>query len=213
MNAMSWQAESRACSSRGVVSRRFLSRPHFRRRFRAVAAFRFVRLIGLTAVATLAGCAALDPGNWQVVGPPASYVRPAPVIVAPAPAIVAPAPIIVTPAPAVISPAPVIVTPAPAITRPAPVIVTPAPTIVGPAPVIVTPAPVIVGPRPPVVIAPAQPRSSRDAAHFLRERCYLEKGGCYTSEYREGYEFNPHTGGWDWVGQRDYHWKGSRGNR
>ncbi|MCI3207545.1 MULTISPECIES: hypothetical protein [Pandoraea] len=148
----------------------------------------------------------MDPGNWQVVGPPASYVRPAPTIVAPAP-------VIVTPAPAVISPAPVIVTPAPTIVPPAPVVVTPAPTIIGPAPVIVTPAPVIVGPRPPVVVAPAQPRSSRDAAHFLRERCYLEKGGCYTSEYREGYEFNPYTGGWDWVGQRDYRWKGSRGNR
>ncbi|WP_150720952.1 hypothetical protein [Pandoraea capi] len=120
----------------------------------------------------------MDPGNWQVVGPPASYVRPAPTIVAPAP-----------------------------------VIVTPAPAVISPAPVIVTPAPAIVGPRPPVVIAPVQPHSSRDAAHFLRERCYLEKGGCYTSEYREGYEFNPYTGGWDWVGQRDYRWKGSRGNR
>ncbi|WP_150667498.1 hypothetical protein [Pandoraea anhela] len=144
-----------------------------------------LRFAGLSALTALAGCAAMDPGNWQVFGPPASYVRPAPAIVAPAPMIVAPAPIIVTPAP----------------------------PLVGPAPVVVAPAPVIVGPRPPVVVAPAQPRSSRDAGHFLRERCYLEKGGCYTSEYREGYEFNPYTGGWDWVGQRDYHWKGSSGNR
>jgi len=120
-------------------------------------------LAGLTAAAILTGCAAMDPGNWQVFGPPSSYVRPAPVIVGPAPAIVQPAPVIVQPAP--------------------------------------------------MVIVPAQPRSSRDAAHFLRERCYLEKGGCYTSEYREGYEFDPSTGTWGWVGQRDYRWKGSRGNR
>lgn len=150
-----------------------------------------LHLAGLTAAAILTGCAAVDPGNWQVFGPPSSYVRPAPVIVGPAPTIVHPAPVIVTPAPAVVHPAPVIVTPAPAIVRPAPVIVQPAP----------------------VVIVPAQPRSSRDAAHFLRERCYLEKGGCYTSEYREGYEFDPSTGTWGWVGQRDYRWKGSRGNR
>ncbi|WP_372438611.1 hypothetical protein [Pandoraea sputorum] len=122
-----------------------------------------LHLAGLTAAAILTGCAAMDPGNWQVFGPPSSYVRPAPVIVGPAPAIVQPAPVIVQPAP--------------------------------------------------VVIVPAQPRSSRDAAHFLRERCYLEKGGCYTSEYREGYEFDPSTGTWGWVGQRDYRWKGSRGNR
>lgn len=134
-------------------------------------------LAGLTAAAILTGCAAMDPGNWQVFGPPSSYVRPAPVIVGPAPAIVQPAPVIVGPAPAIVQPAPVIVQPAP------------------------------------VVIVPAQPRSSRDAAHFLRERCYLEKGGCYTSEYREGYEFDPSTGTWGWVGQRDYRWKGSRGNR
>ncbi len=150
-----------------------------------------LRLAGLTAAAILTGCAAADPGNWQVFGPPSSYVRPAPVIVGPAPAIVQPAPVIVAPAPALVQPAPVLVTPAPAIVRPAPVIVQPAP----------------------VVIVPAQPRSSRDAAHFLRERCYLEKGGCYTSEYREGYEFDPYTGTWGWVGQRDYRWKGSRGNR
>ncbi|MCE4060940.1 hypothetical protein LXM60_12065 [Pandoraea sputorum] len=134
-------------------------------------------LAGLTAAAILTGCAAMDPGHWQVFGPPSSYVRPAPVIVGPAPAIVQPAPVIVGPAPAIVQPAPVIVQPAP------------------------------------VVIVPAQPRSSRDAAHFLRERCYLEKGGCYTSEYREGYEFDPYTGTWGWVGQRDYRWKGSRGNR
>lgn len=150
-----------------------------------------LHLAGLTAAAILTGCAAMDPGNWQVFGPPSSYVRPAPVIVDPAPAIVRPAPVIVSPAPAIVQPAPVIVGPAPAIVQPAPVIVQPAP----------------------VVIVPAQPRSSRDAAHFLRERCYLEKGGCYTSEYREGYEFDPSTGTWGWVGQRDYRWKGSRGNR
>jgi len=150
-----------------------------------------MRLAGLTAAAILTGCAAADPGNWQVFGPPSSYVRPAPVIVGPAPAIVRPAPVIVTPPPALVQPAPVIVTPAPALVRPAPVIVQPAP----------------------VVIVPAQPRSSRDAAHFLRERCYLEKGGCYTSEYRAGYEFDPSTGTWSWVGQRDYRWKGSQGNR
>ncbi|VVE60325.1 hypothetical protein PAN31117_00204 [Pandoraea anapnoica] len=148
-------------------------------------------LAGFTAAAILTGCAAMDPGNWQVFGPPSSYVRPAPVIVGPALAIVQPAPVIVTPAPAVVHPAPVIVAPAPAIVRPAPVIVQPAP----------------------IVIVPAQPRSSRDAAHFLRERCYLEKGGCYTTEYREGYEFDPSTGTWGWIGQRDYRWKGSRGNR
>ncbi|MGR9577196.1 hypothetical protein [Pandoraea sputorum] len=164
-----------------------------------------LHLAGLTAAAILTGCAAMDPGNWQVFGPPSSYVRPAPVIVDPAPAIVRPAPVIVGPAPAIVRPAPVIVSPAPAIVQPAPVIVGPAPAIVQPAPVIVQPAP--------VVIVPAQPRSSRDAAHFLRERCYLEKGGCYTSEYREGYEFDPSTGTWGWVGQRDYRWKGSRGNR
>ncbi|WP_322881285.1 hypothetical protein [Pandoraea sputorum] len=150
-----------------------------------------LHLAGLTAAAILTGCAAMDPGKWQVFGPPSSYVRPAPVIVGPAPAIVRPAPVIVSPAPAIVQPAPVIVGPAPAIVQPAPVIVQPAP----------------------VVIVPAQPRSSRDAAHFLRERCYLEKGGCYTSEYREGYEFDPSTGTWGWVGQRDYRWKGSRGNR
>ncbi|VVE75029.1 hypothetical protein [Pandoraea sputorum] len=150
-----------------------------------------LHLAGLTTAAILTGCAAMDPGNWQVFGPPSSYVRPAPVIVGPAPAIVQPAPVIIGPAPTIV--------------RPAPVIIGPAPTIVQPAPVIVQPAP--------VVIVPAQPRSSRDAAHFLRERCYLEKGGCYTSEYREGYEFDPSTGTWGWVGQRDYRWKGSRGNR
>ncbi|APD12246.1 hypothetical protein [Pandoraea sputorum] len=150
-----------------------------------------LHLAGLTAAAILTGCAAMDPGNWQVFGPPSSYVRPAPLIVDPAPAIVRPAPVIVSPAPAIVQPAPVIVGPAPAIVQPAPVIVQPAP----------------------VAIVPAQPRSSRDAAHFLRERCYLEKGGCYTSEYREGYEFDPSTGTWGWVGQRDYRWKGSRGNR
>ncbi|VVE64358.1 hypothetical protein PCA31118_01578 [Pandoraea captiosa] len=139
------------------------------------------------SVALLAGCAAMDPGNWQVVGPPSSYVRPAPTVVVPAP-------VIVQPGPATLAPAPVVITPAPAI---------------------VTPAPVIVGPRPPppVIVAPVQPRTSRDAAHFLRERCYLEKGGCYTSESRQGYEFNPYTGTWDWVNQTDYHWKGRRGHR
>ncbi|ANJ87043.1 hypothetical protein [Pandoraea oxalativorans] len=136
-----------------------------------------LHLAGLTAAAILTGCTAMDPGNWQVFGPPSSYVRPAPVIVGPAPAIVQPAPVIVTPAPAIVRPAPVIVQPAP------------------------------------VVVVPAQPRSSRDAAHFLRERCYLEKGGCYTSEYREGYEFDPSTGTWGWVGQRDYRWRGDHGNR
>ncbi|WP_246179438.1 hypothetical protein [Pandoraea aquatica] len=163
-------------------------------------------LVGLAIATSMTGCAAMAPGNWQVFGPPPSYVRPAPVIVGPAPAIVQPAPVVVTPAP-------VIVAPPPAVIQPAPVLVTPAPALVRPAPVIVQPAPVIVGPRQPVVIVPAQPRSSRDAAHFLRERCYLEKGGCYTSEYREGYEFDPSTGTWGWVGRRDYRWKGSRGNR
>ncbi|AKM30894.3 hypothetical protein AB870_13430 [Pandoraea faecigallinarum] len=124
----------------------------------------------------------MDPGNWQVFGPPSSYVRPAPMIVVPAPA-------------------------------PAPVIVPPAPAIVAPAPVIVTPSPVIVGPRPPVVVAPSRPGSARDAAHFLRERCYLEKGGCYTAESHQGYEFDPYTGTWDWVSQTDYRWKGRRGHR
>lgn len=120
----------------------------------------------------------MDPGNWQVFGPPDSYVRPAPVIVSPAPMIVMPAPIIVTPAPTLIAP------------------------------------PVLIGPAQPYVVVPQRrPRTSRDTAHFLSEKCYLQKGGCYTSEYREGYEFNPYTGGWDWVGQRDYRWKGSRGNR
>ncbi|VVD85148.1 hypothetical protein PEP31012_01310 [Pandoraea eparura] len=163
MNAMSTQAASRACPTRGVAPPR-----------------RLALIFALPLALVVSGCAALDPGNWQVVGPPASYVRPAPAVV-----------------------------------TPAPVIVTPAPTVIAP-------APVIIAPRPPVVIAPAQPyivvpqprpRASRDAAHFLSEKCYLEKGGCYTSEYREGYEFNPYTGTWEWVGQRDYRWKGSRGNR
>ncbi len=129
----------------------------------------------------------MDPGNWQVVGPPESYVRPAPVIVAPAPTVVTPAPIIITPAPTLITPAPAIIAPRP---------------------------PVLIGPAQPYVVVPQpRPRTSRDTAHFLREKCYLEKGGCYTTEYQQGYEFNPYTGGWDWVGQRDYRWKGSRGNR
>ncbi|MDM8355347.1 hypothetical protein [Pandoraea communis] len=98
----------------------------------------------------------------------------------------------------------------------------PAPVIVAPAPVIVTPAPVIIAPQPPAYIGPAQPyivvpqprpRASRDTAHFLRERCYLEKGGCYTTEYQQRYEYDPYSGTWGWVGQRDYRWKGSRGNR
>ncbi|MDR3396079.1 MAG: hypothetical protein P4M06_00795 [Pandoraea sp.] len=161
MNAMSTQAASRACPTRGVALHR-----------------RFALLLVLPLAFVVSGCAVMDPGNWQVFGPPDSYVRPAPVIVSPAPMIVMPAPIIVTPAPTLIAP------------------------------------PVLIGPAQPYVVVPQRrPRTSRDTAHFLSEKCYLQKGGCYTSEYREGYEFNPYTGGWDWVGQRDYRWKGSRGNR
>ena len=164
MSVMLAQAAPRAGVPRCAVGVRYLS-----------------RLIVLPVVAALTGCAAMDPGNWQVFGPPSSYVRPAPVIVAPAPTLVQPAPVIVAPA-------------------------------------VVTPAPVIIAPRPhivpaPVIISPAQPRTSRDAAHFLRERCYLQQGGCYTAESRQGYEYNPYTGRWDWVNQTDYHWKQRRQQR
>ncbi|WP_191623330.1 hypothetical protein [Pandoraea fibrosis] len=162
MNAMSTQDASSACHNRGVAS------------------FRRVALILLVPVAAaISGCAVMDPGNWQVVGPPQSYVRPAPAIVAPAPAIVTPAPVIVTPAP-----------------------------------MIVAPPPVIIGPAQPYIVVPQpRPRTTRDTAHFLRERCYLEKGGCYTTEYQQRYEYDPYSGTWGWIGQRDYRWKGSRGNR
>ncbi|VVD86877.1 hypothetical protein [Pandoraea soli] len=170
MNAMSTQAASRACPNRGVALHR-----------------RIALILSLPLALMVSGCAALDPGNWQIVGPPESYIRPAPILVAPAPMIVAPAPVIVTPAPTIIAPAPVIIAPRP--------------------PVVIAPA------QPYIVVPQARPRTSRDAAHFLSEKCYLQKGGCYTSEYREGYEFNPYTGTWEWVGQRDYRWKGSRGNR
>ncbi|WP_374619055.1 hypothetical protein [Pandoraea sp.] len=163
MNAMSTQAASRACNLRGVAPHR-----------------RIALILCLPLAWVASGCVALDPGNWQVVGPPESYVRPAP-------AIVAPAPVIVTPAPTFIAPAPVIIAPRP---------------------------PIVIGPAQPYIVVPQpQPRTSRDAAHFLRERCYLEKGGCYTTEYQQRYEYDPYTGTWGWVGQRDYRWKGSRGNR
>ena len=176
MNVKSSQDAFCACFSYGVRRRRSL------RRFSRASLRQVALLVSLIFAATLTGCAALDPGNWQVVGPPSSDVRPAPVVVTPAP-------VIVGPAPAVVQPAAVIVPPSSAVVRP---------------------APVIVGPAPAVVIAPAQPRSSRDAAHFLRERCYLRKGGCYTAESQQRYEFDPYTGTWDWVQQRDYRWKDRR---
>ncbi len=109
-------------------------------------------------------------------------------------------------------PGPSVLTPAP-ILAPGPAVITPAP-VLRPAPV---PAPALILSRPPTVIAPAQPyvvvpapavRTTRDTAHFIRERCYREKGGCYTTEHRNGYQFNGATGAWDWVDQRDFRWKG-----
>ncbi|AJE98575.1 hypothetical protein SG18_10970 [Pandoraea apista] len=161
MNAMSMQDASRACHNRGVAS------------FTSFASIRRVALVLLVPVTgVISGCAVMDPGNWQVFGPPPSYVHAAPVFVAPAPAIVMPAPVIVTPAPMILAPA-----------------------------------------QPYIVVPQPRPRTTRDTAHFLRERCYLEKGGCYTTEYQQRYEYDPYSGTWGWVGQRDYRWKGSRGNR
>lgn len=164
MSVMLAQADLHAGLSRSVVRARHLSR--------------LIVLLVFPVVAALTGCAAVDPGNWQVFGPPSSYGRPAPVIVTPAPTMIQPAPIIVAPA------------------------------VVAPAPVIVAPGPHIVSP--PVIISPPRPHTSRDTAHFLSERCYLQKGGCYTSESQQGYEYNPYTGQWDWVNQTDYHWKQRR---
>lgn len=204
MNALSLQGAPRACPPRGVtlVSSEPLCqvitgiRPvsnavsHLRVIVKASIGkcYRALRwLESLAALAALAGCAALDAGNWQVFGAPGAYVSPPP-------AVVAPTPLIVTPPPRIVTPAPTLITPPAAIIAPPPVVVAP-----------VTP--------PYVVVPPWLPRSSRDAAHFLRERCYRQKGGCYTTEHRGGYVFDPYTGAWDWVDQRHYRWKGHRKRR
>lgn len=200
MNALSLQDASRACPPRGVtlipsgplwhvtasICAISNTAPHGYAAMQADLGKRcrtrdrLAWLACLASLPVLAGCAALDAGNWQVFGPPGVYVGPPPAAVAPAPLIVTPPPRIVTPAPTIIAPPPVVVAPL----------------------------------SPPyVVVPPPLPRSSRDAAHFLRERCYRQKGGCYTTEHQGGYVFDPYTGAWDWVDQRHYRWKGHRKRR